>query len=182
MPGRSPSEAFGVFVEPLAEAVGCLGRAKFTASPGGRGNLHVVHSLLLNGGGPLLLSGGLQLSARVLYEIIRDGTSAAQPFRITTRAYMHTIALNDGVELLTAHWHPVGASPQVQPHWHVGAAALAPDGVFTPRAHIPSGRIAFETIVRVAIEQFGVEPTRSDWAEVLDRCEHNFTEHRSWPS
>lgn len=181
MPGRTPNEAVQVFLEPLAEALSCVGAAKITLGPGGRGDLGKVHPLLLNNGKPMELGGHLNLSTMIHYEIIRDGSSSSQPFRITTRAYMHTVA-TDRAELLSAHWHPIGSSPYAEPHWHVGAAALAPDGVFTPRSHIPSGRIAFETVVRMAIEQFGVSPAKQDWVEVLDRCEENFTQHRSWGS
>jgi len=34
---------------------------------------------------------------------------------------------------------------------------------------------------RVAIEQFEIAPRREDWKRVLDECESNFIEHRSWP-
>jgi hypothetical protein len=35
-------------------------------------------------------------------------------------------------------------------------------------AHFPTGRIALEDVLRLAITEFGVRPPRSDWAEVYD--------------
>lgn len=180
MPGRTPTEAVDFFLEPLGDAVACLGQAKITLSRGGRGELDVTHLLTLNDSHGMSLSGRLRLDARIQYSIIRDGASASQPFRITTRAYLHTVSNSSGVEVFSAHWHPTGSSPYTGPHWHIGSAALAPDGVFTPRAHLPSPRASFESVVRLLIEQFGVTPARPDWADVLDRCEGNFERHRTW--
>ena len=38
MPGRTAADAFRMFVEPLQDALACLGSAKITTSPGGRGD------------------------------------------------------------------------------------------------------------------------------------------------
>jgi hypothetical protein len=180
VPGRTPAEAVEVFLEPIRESLSCLCRAKLTLSAGGRGAVGQTHLLTLNGGRPVVLGGGLTLDARIHYEIIRMPDARSQPFRITTRAYLHTIANDAGAELISAHWHPTGNSARRDPDWHVGSAALAEDGVFTPRAHIPSPRVSFEAVVRLAIDQFDVKPTREDWSEVIERCEQSFVSHRTW--
>lgn len=180
MPGRTPAEAVSVFLEPIQAAVSCLGTAKITLSPRGRGGLDIVHLLSVNSGSAMKIDKGLTFDVRLRYEIIRTSQSEIHPFRVTTRAYLHAVAAAGGNELITAHWHPTGASSITGPHYHMGVAALAPDGVFTPRAHIPSPRVSVETMVRLCIEQFGCQAVRDDWREVLDRCEDNFTKHRSW--
>jgi len=174
VPGRTPAEAFRAFIEPLALAVSCAGQAKLTTSRGGRGDLGVLHSLTLNKAQGMKIGGGLHLDSRILYTIIRDDRSTAQPFRISTRTYLHSIAAPAG-ELIAAHWHPEGSSPFRDPHWHVGSAALAFSGVFSPRAHIPAPRTSLEGVIRLAIEQFEIAPRREDWKRVLDECESNFT-------
>ena len=180
MPGRTPQEAVAVFLEPITEALSCLCLAKVTLSPGGRGGLGRTHLLTLNGGQAVSLGGGITLDARIHYEIIRMPDAKSQPFRVTTRAYLHTLAEEGGAELIAAHWHPTGNSARRLPHWHVGSAALAHDGVFTPRAHIPSPRVSFEAVIRLTIEQFHLPARRGDWSEVLQRCEDNFMSHRTW--
>lgn len=182
MPGRSPSEAVAAFLEPIQIAVSCIGIAKVTLSPKGRSELGQTHLLTLNGGVPVLLSNGHGLDVRLQYEIVRSAASAAQPFRVTTRAYLHAIKAPDGRELISAHWHPTGNSAEHEPHWHIGAAALADDGVFSPRAHIPSPRVSIENLVGMCITQFGCRPQKDDWEELLTRSDADFRNHRSWPS
>lgn len=180
MPGRTPHDAVAVFLEPIREAISCLGRAKLTVSPGGRGTLGQTHLLTVNAGEPMALPGGLTLDLNLHYEIVRISRAGVQPFRVTTRAYLHTIAKPGASEIISAHWHPTGNSGRTEPHWHVGAAALVEDGVFSPRAHIPSPRVSCEAMVRLAIEQLDVRPVRQDWDAVLESGERDFAAHRSW--
>ena len=69
-------------------------------------------------------------------------------------------------ELLAYHWHPRGLSPHTAPHMHLGVAAelgFADLG----SAHLPTGRIGLDDLLRLAIRDLGVEPRRDDWREVL---------------
>jgi hypothetical protein len=53
---------------------------------------------------------------------------------------------------------------------HLGAAAelgFADLG----RAHLPTGRIGLEHVLRLAIRDLGVEARRDDWREVLDEAQ-----------
>jgi hypothetical protein len=43
----------------------------------------------------------------------------------------------------------------------MGSEALA-------RAHVPSGAVLLEDVLRLAIEDLGVRPARADWSDVLD--------------
>ena len=37
------------------------------------------------------------------------------------------------------------------------------------RMHLPTGQVAIEDVIRLAIVEFGVRPRRADWAAVLAR-------------
>jgi hypothetical protein len=49
-------------------------------------------------------------------------------------------------------------------------------------AHLATGRVALESLLRCAIAELGVEPLREDWRKVLDASERRFEEWRTWPS
>ena len=182
MPGRSPAEAVEAFLEPVQDAIGCLGRGKITLSPKGRSDMGRTHLMSLNNTDGMVFGDGLRLRIQLHYEIIRSGPSKVQPFRVTTRAYLHSVEVDGHGELIAAHWHPTGASPYDSTHWHIGTAALAPDGVFTPRAHVTSPRVSVESMIRLCISQFACQPARSDWESLLAEGEANFVRYQSWGS
>jgi hypothetical protein len=47
------------------------------------------------------------------------------------------------------------------------------------RAHLSTGPVALEDILRLVITEFGVTPRRADWDTVLQRTRHTF--ERQWP-
>jgi hypothetical protein len=53
-------------------------------------------------------------------------------------------------------------------------------GVTLARLHIPTGRVAFEEVVRLLITELRVEPNRDDWREILRDSEDRFREYRTW--
>jgi hypothetical protein len=84
---------------------------------------------------------------------------------VLTTGYLYQLRAGER-ELLAYHWHPRGLSPHTDPHMHLGAAAelgFADLGT----AHLPTGRIGLEHVLRLAIRDLGVEPRRGDWREVL---------------
>jgi hypothetical protein len=180
VPGATVPAAVEAFLDPLREAAACFGGAHFTLSPGSRGNLGAIHFWTLNNDRPVELGEGVSFRASMHFEILDIGQGKRRgPFRVTTRGYMYAVIVRDQ-ELLAAHWHPTSSSPFTEPHWHIGAAALAADGVYLERAHIPSPRVSFEKMIRFMIEQMGVPPHREDWSERLERSEALFREHSSW--
>ena len=64
------------------------------------------------------------------------------------------------------HWHPEGLGHIITPHIHLGAGAgqLRPE---LTTAHLPTGMVAIEAVLKLAIEAFGVRPLRPDWPEIL---------------
>jgi hypothetical protein len=49
------------------------------------------------------------------------------------------------------------------------------------KAHFPTGRLAFEDVLRLVITQFGVIPLRDDWETMLERTQAAFEDWRTWP-
>ena len=47
------------------------------------------------------------------------------------------------------------------------------------RAHISTGRVAVEDVIRFVIMEFGVEPLRPDWGRVLAEARTAFREQRT---
>jgi len=58
------------------------------------------------------------------------------------------------------------------PHLHLEAGAGVQRAELT-QAHLPTGSVTLAAFLRMAIRDFGVEPRRDDWQNVL---EHNETE------
>jgi hypothetical protein len=180
VPGRTVPAAIDAFLNPLREAVSCLGPAHFGLTPGARGDVGETHAWTLNEGTPIELGNGLSFRASMQFETLDQGKSQMRNrFRVTTREYIYAVSLN-GKEVIAAHWHPASSSPYTFPHWHIGSTALAADGVYLERAHIPSPRVSFEYMIRFMIEQMGVTPRREDWSQRLKRTESAFEDHKSW--
>jgi hypothetical protein len=88
------------------------------------------------------------------------------PWRARISDYNYTIRKRNDSELLAYHWHPDGTSRVTWPHLHVGAANSPP---VLPRTHLPTGHVPLQDIVRLVIEELGVEARRDDWREVVVR-------------
>jgi hypothetical protein len=94
--------------------------------------------------------------------------------------YEYSFTDTAGREIVAYHWHPDIPSAGY-PHIHIGhgavqaaileRAGLSPaHNALLPElagAHLPTGEVALGSVLRMAIEQFGVEPRRRDWASIL---------------
>ena len=105
-----------------------------------------------------------------------DGVSG---WTTRTLGYGYLISMTD--DLLDAsyvyHWHPEtrdGAHVHIASH---DEASTIQEGVHGH--HLPSGRIAFEDVVRLLIDEFGVGASPNAHA-VLRECEDAFRSTRSW--
>jgi hypothetical protein len=90
-------------------------------------------------------------------------------------AYQYALLDQRGQEILAYHWHPEGPSHVVTSHLHLGAGA-AVGRAELPAAHLPTGLIPVTAVVRLAVEAFGVQPSRRQWAGVLQQAEAAFAE------
>jgi hypothetical protein len=98
-------------------------------------------------------------------------------FRVRTAGYQYGLHDAAGRELLSFHWHPHGSSLETAPHIHLRQHTTPFD---LSDMHLPSRRISFEYVVRLAVEKFGARPRTPDWRAVLDRTEREFEQRRSW--
>ena len=88
-------------------------------------------------------------------------------WRINTLGYAYELYDNDGAELLAYHWHPFGRIPVVEPHLHVTNRHPAFD---LSKTHLPTGIVSPTNFLRCLIAEFGVEPLRTDWRDVLAKA------------
>lgn len=100
-------------------------------------------------------------------------------WRVSTVAYDYRLNDDSGTEILSWHWHPAPMKGPDHPHLHVAAAQPG------RHAHLPTGRVSIESVLRLLLTDLKVAPTRdhmSDFAEVLNASERDFIEYRSWHS
>lgn len=100
-----------------------------------------------------------------------DNESSRRSWRVTVTGYSYTIRATDGAEIVSYQWAPTGRSPITYPHLHIGRGATGNVTTFGPkglhRIHFPTRHITIEDILRLAITEFGVEPRRPDWENIL---------------
>jgi hypothetical protein len=160
--GKTSRQALNSFLAPLQRALSCVTDAVLYCrlAPGAR----------LDGTATLLPQTRLKavtetfyLSVTLYFRFI-EGTGAPGPYRVTTTAYYYSLFDSDEREIIAYHWHPHGDI--AFPHLHICAGARIGRADLRD-AHIPTGRIALEDLLRMAITEFGVVPRRDDWREAL---------------
>lgn len=174
MPGRTPAEAFRAFIEPIQEALSCLGQAKAQSSPGGRTEPNQDHAWMINRGNGFTVK-AWHFSAEMGYRIIRDETNG--PWRVHTTGYRYRLSVA-GQDVFRMHWHPNSKSPIRYPHLH---ANLSPKQQLAESlgAHLETDRMSLERALRWAFE-LGMPPGRADWEQCLQRSEELHLQHRTW--
>jgi hypothetical protein len=83
-----------------------------------------------------------------------------------TAAYELRLSDGDDREILAYHWHPDGQSHVQAPHLHLGPGAEIGRAALQS-AHLPTGAVPVQDVLRLMIESFGAEPARRDWDSVL---------------
>lgn len=85
------------------------------------------------------------------------------------------VSTEDGLEILAYHWHPDTRSHVLDPHLHVGPATIGTNAIYRPgvmhQVHFPTGFVPLASVIRMAIEELGVEPRRPDWESILLNAE-----------
>ncbi len=117
----------------------------------------------------------LALTLTQRYYVIADGDRHG-PWRVHVIEYIYYLFTMRGEAVLAYHYHPDTTPEVMYPHLHV-PSQVAP---LTDRAHIPTGRVSLEAVIRFAISQCGVQPFRTDWRAILDANERAFLENRTW--
>lgn len=176
MPGRTPSDAFRTFIDPIQEAASCLGQVKLTVSPGGQSAPGVTHAWSLNAERGQVFRGGWHFEAQMHYEFEQGAFS--REWKVRTRGYRYQLALR-GTHLWRLHWHPTTNSSYDLPHVHLNLGR--PGELVEPslNKHHPTGRMTFEDAVEWVFNA-EIPPARDDWREVLDASRAQHLQHRSW--
>lgn len=192
MAGKTEAEAVGNYVAPLQRAVSCVTKAVLDVSGGTYASAR-PHSLTFGDALPQKLKGAnVYLAVTQLYRVIRDEDPDRGPWRVTIDQYVYTLRASRGrgrsekpEVLLSYQWHPRPRAKYNYPHLHLGPASgigSSADAAarLTNKAHIPTGRVAIEDVIRFAITQLNVEPLREDWEQVLDEAQERHERYRSW--
>lgn len=129
---------------------------------------------------PLRGESRLQVSFAMEYEIVESPDPKRGPWKVRTRQYRYHVVAADMTEVLLFHWHPDGKSSQQGPHLHVGSSQLTPSAVVNRKAHVPTGRVALESVIELLITDLNVVPLRSDWHEVLGEGRAAYQQYRTW--
>ena len=167
MAARTPHAAVTAFAEAIQQAVSCVTVATFL--PEGYRPTEQPYSGSLGRGRPVSLGSNTELSLVLIlrYRVVREeGPSAGWVTQIVSYTYALTDAV--GAEFVAYQWDPYGRSPVTWPHVHLGPA-LGPVPRPFLRAHLPTGLVTLQDVLRVAIADLGVLPRRPDWASVLER-------------
>ncbi len=166
MPGRTPAEAVGEYVDTIQRAVSCITDA-IVGVGGGYYVSDSPHILTLNERRPVRLGGmsRIWLAFRKYYRIVESEIHHA-PWTVIEEGYEYSILDDDRREILAYHWHPMGRSSFISQHLHIGHGAIFGREEFQT-AHLPTGHVSIADILRLLIRDFGIIPRRRDWESVL---------------
>lgn len=176
MPARTASRAFAEFLEPLQAVASCITHGPI---------LHDCHHpadgkehWLVFGGRDGIPLGRTRASLRLEINQRFRLVEADGKWRVTTTRYFYAVIGRDEREVLAYHWHP-NVPSRAEPHLHLsaGAGALLP---ILNGAHLPTGRIAIEDVVWLALRELRGTPLRPDHLEVLDQGRRAFAANRQW--
>ena len=158
----------------------CVTPAVVVSDPRGGPNPRTAGYLTLSTY-PARLGGGvgLSLGVGIGYAVVPRPVGA-KTWEAEVSSYSYPFLLPDLRESFAYHWHPHVAEV-AYPHLHLGPAAVQ-SGVLeraglsalanalrsdVAGAHFPTGPVALETVLWLAITQFGAEPLRPDWRRLL---------------
>ncbi len=184
MAGKTTAEAVQNFLDPLQRAMSCVTEAVLSvgggyhASPAN--NPQQRHVLTIHNS-PAVLGRDKHFALDLVqhYRVV-EGEGAHGPWKVSTVAYYYTLLIAaTAQEVLGYHWHPQGRSDVTYPHLHLyeGAGSLQHN---LRKAHLPTGRIAVEDMLRLAIIHFRVLPLRQDWETILTETQDAFQQWRLW--
>ena len=162
--GRTAHEVEANYLENLQRLVSCVTPSVVTAE------LHqpfpVPHSATINDGEPVLLSGASRLQLAFRQSFVVEESEQGSSWWVVVGSYSYEIHDADGRQVLLYHWHPRGNSPVVIPHLHLeqGVGVIREE---VRNAHLPTGEVSLNAVLRVLIEEMGVNPRRSDWESIL---------------
>ena len=164
--GKTYAEAVANYQRGIQRAVSCVTRSVVDVA-GGYYPSPAPHRLTMNSGLPVALGGPSHLMLRLqqFYRVDETG-SPGVPWRVAVIEYYYAVLNSEEQEVLLYHWHPRGSSSVTTPHLHLkqGAQVGHPE---VRGAHLPTGAVSLNAILRVLIAEMGVSQLRPDWESIL---------------
>lgn len=193
MPGRTCYAAWQSYSEPMNKALQCIALQKgFVLNYNGALAEEVEYSVTLQSGESVLIATSppiylVALQSIKFYQWHPD--VADERFRVRALSYFYALTTRaDGQEreLLTFHWHrhraPGESTRYPLGHLHIGSALFESTsqlkGKDFHKAHIPTGRLSFESIVRFAVVELDLDVS-GNWDVILDTTEEAFQQNRT---
>lgn len=180
MAGSTPRKAVQNFLQPLQLALSCVTDAQIAADVDYSTTSEHTWVGAAGDAFPLARVRGPSLRGRIgqHYRIVR-AEGQRGPWKVTITAYHYTLEETSRREIVSFQWHPTAAAAPPYPHVHLGHAAEVGRAELQG-AHIPTGRVALEQVLRFAIEAFKLRPRRNDWRDVLFGTRRRFEQWRTW--
>lgn len=179
---RTPYDAAHAFGETLQHLASCLVHGKITVV--GIDRPEDFCSAALNDGNAAPLRGPRRLWLWVAhnYRAVPIDGDPAKGWTVSTLSYYYayTPTEQQKPEILAFHWHPRDEGAFPRPHLHVGAAWLGEKAAFSPHWHVPTGRVALEHVLRLAIREFDVSPVEAEYEVIFDAALEEFHQDHSW--
>lgn len=189
MAGRNLTEAYRNYIKPLQAALNCITAARLTLRKGDELILNKPFSVVLNDMDAVRLKGitPIDFTAGQIVRIIKTDDVDRGPYKVSTVRYFYTFWTtgDQPEEILSFQWTPEETGPGVVPfpHLHIGPAIISGQNVVRSKdlhkAHIPTGRVSIEAIVRLAITELGTTPQKRRWERILNQSELAFTEWKT---
>lgn len=99
--------------------------------------------------------------------------AAKADYHVTLDSYAYQLLRGDRRtsfdEVVTYHWTPSDPNAKrTWPHLHIGSALVDPEARREPwafhKTHLTTGTMSAAAFVRMAVEEFGIQPVIPDWA------------------
>ena len=173
------AELYEAFRQPLQAAISCFTRATLLSPPPFTANQ--VFPLRLSQE-PTALGRRPAFFLRFVHAY--QLAQRAGEWEVQTTAYSYWLLDNHQNELVVYQWATAGVSKVVTPHLHIRALAKFTETGPTEepplttskeaidllvRAHLPTGHILLSEILRMAVDDLGVEPLEADRQKVDQR-------------
>lgn len=183
---RTEQEAYRRYIAPLRRFLGCITQQRLTINDRSPLLINTPYAIALNEMNPVRLQGDVPLWLTVgqRFQLVSLGADVPRgKFTVHTLSYLYALSTTTGEELFAFHYTDVSPGTVTFPHFHIGSALL---GATLPlrsgtlhKAHIPTGRVSIESVIRLLIVEFGITPITRDWEEMLRTAEDAFNTHRS---
>lgn len=168
MPSATSYDAVEAFCAPIQEALSCLTNKRLFYG-GGYYLRPEPHVLLIEDGAPTRIARNPRVSLKfyMRYRIVEE-SFPSDPWTVRISEYAYGLLGDNAEEIFVYHWHPESRiSPVPFPHLHLKAGANV-GLVALHAAHLPTGWVTVQDLLRVASERFGARP-RGDWETILAR-------------